>query len=246
MFSRQFLYFLSFRYWNSIKESVQNSGPFPWFPNIPMLSGFSISGCQTIRPFFSDFHINTVGRDVLIGGVRISLPKLYEGVEKMNLYETIKAAVTTRQAAESFGLAVNKHGMARCPFHDDHHPSLKLDKRYYCFACGESGDVIDFTARFFGISGHSAAIKLARDFGIDPRPPTESNIPIPDAEQFQKAVPPCILSLAQDVQQYRRWKRDFAPESQNVIWDDRFVAGCRNLSHAEYLLDCALEAGCAA
>ena len=164
----------------------------------------------------------------------------------MNLYETIKAAVTTRQAAESFGFTVDKHGMAKCPFHDDHHPSLKLDKRYYCFACGESGDVIDFTAKFFGISVHSAAIKLARDFGIDPRPPTELNIPRPDAEQFQKTEPPCILSVAQDVQRYRRWKREFAPENPNEPYDDRFVESCRNLSHTEYLLDCALEAGCAA
>lgn len=164
----------------------------------------------------------------------------------MNLYETIKAAVTARQAAESFGLAVNWHGMALCPFHDDHNPSLKLDKRYYCFACGESGDVIDFTARFFGISGHSAAIKLARDFGIDPRPPTQLHIPVPDAEQFREPEPPCILSLAQDLQRYRRWKREYAPEDPEEFWDDRFVASCRNLSYAEYLLDCALEAGCAA
>ena len=164
----------------------------------------------------------------------------------MNLYETIKAVVTARQATESFGIRVNKHGMALCPFHDDHHPSLKLDNRYYCFACGESGDVIDFTARFFGISGHSAAIKLARDFGIDPRPPTQLQIPVPDAEQFQEAEPPCILSLAQDVQRYRRWKREFAPENPNEPYEDRFVESCRNLCHTEYLLDCALEAGCAA
>jgi len=110
----------------------------------------------------------------------------------MNLYETIKAAVTTRQAAESFGIGVSKHGMAKCPFHDDHHPSLKLDKRYYCFACGESGDVIDFTAKIFGISVHSAVIKLARDFGINPRPPTQMNIPVPNAEPLYDEQP-CIF-----------------------------------------------------
>ena len=164
----------------------------------------------------------------------------------MNLYETIKAAVTTRQAAESFGIGVSKHGMAKCPFHDDHHPSLKLDKRYYCFACGESGDVIDFTAKFFGISIHSAAIKLARDFGIDPRPPTQLQSAIPDAEPFQEEEPPCIFSLSQDLQRYRRWKREYAPEKPNDHYDDRFVEACRNFSHTEYLLDCALEAGCAA
>ena len=164
----------------------------------------------------------------------------------MKLYETIKAAVTARQAAESFGIGVNKHGMALCPFHDDHNPSLKLDKRYYCFACGESGDVIDFTAKYFGISLQSAAIKLARDFGIDPRPPAQLNIPMPDAEQFRESESPCILLLAQDLQRYRRWKREFAPDTPEGPWDDRFVESCRNLSHTEYLLDCALEAGCAA
>ena len=70
----------------------------------------------------------------------------------MNLFTTIKAAVTTRQAAEHFGLTVDKHGMAVCPFHDDHQPSLKLDQRYYCFGCHVTGDVIDFTARLHGIS----------------------------------------------------------------------------------------------
>ena len=163
----------------------------------------------------------------------------------MSLFQTIKAAVTTRQAAESFGLAVNRNGMAICPFHDDHHPSLKLDTRYYCFACGASGDVIDFTARFFGITGHSAAIKLARDFGINPRPPTELHIPTPDAEPLHEE-PPCIFALGEELQRYRRWKREYAPEDPEKPWDDRFVASCQNLSYTEYLLDCALEAGCAA
>ena len=164
----------------------------------------------------------------------------------MSLYKRVKAAVTARMAAENFGLAVDHSGMARCPFHDDHHPSLKLSKRYYCFGCGESGDVIDFTAKYLGISKYSAAVQLARDFGIDPRPPTQLHIPVPDAEPFQEKELPCIFSLSQDLQRYRRWKRKFAPEDPNEPYDDRFVEACRNLSHTEYLLDCALEAGCAA
>ena len=39
-----------------------------------------------------------------------------------NMYESIKAVVTARKAAESFGLTVNRSGMAACPFHDDHNP----------------------------------------------------------------------------------------------------------------------------
>ena len=62
----------------------------------------------------------------------------------MNIFESVKAAVTTRQAAEHYGIEVNHHGMARCPFHDDRTPSMKLDTRYHCFGCGADGDVIDF------------------------------------------------------------------------------------------------------
>ena len=70
-------------------------------------------------------------------------------------------------------------------------------------------------------------------------------IPVPDAEPLYDEQP-CIFSLSRDLQQYRRWKREFAPEKPNDYYDDRFVEACRNLSHTEYLLVCALEARYAA
>ena len=90
----------------------------------------------------------------------------------MTIYETIKAAVTVRQAAEHYGLKVNRNGMACCPFHNDRHPSLKLNEDYFfCFGCGAKGDVIDFVAKLFDVSNYEAAQKLAADFGLDPKPP---------------------------------------------------------------------------
>ena len=60
----------------------------------------------------------------------------------------------------------------RQPFHDDRHPSMKLNRDYfYSFGCGATGDVIDFVARLFGLSSYEAAKKLAYDFGIDPDKP---------------------------------------------------------------------------
>ena len=44
----------------------------------------------------------------------------------MTIYETIKAAISVKQAAEHYGLKVSHNGMACCPFHNDRHPSLKL------------------------------------------------------------------------------------------------------------------------
>ena len=80
-------------------------------------------------------------------------------------FKAIKGLVTAREAAEHYGLTVNSRGMAVCPFHDDHNPSMKLDERFHCFGCGEDGDVIDFTAKFFNLSLREAAEKLLADFG---------------------------------------------------------------------------------
>ena len=158
----------------------------------------------------------------------------------MNLYQRIKAAVTARMAAENYGLKVSPSGMALCPFHDDHHPSLKLDKRYYSFGCGEQGDVIDFTARYLGVSPHSAAIQLARDFGIDPHPPAPLYLLNENAELPSEEEQPCILSLSREVQKLRRWKQEYAPKHFEDPWDPHFVKACQEEAHAEYRLDCAL------
>ena len=64
----------------------------------------------------------------------------------MNLFNQIKEQVTARQVAEGYGLAVGRNGMACCPFHDDKHPSLKVDKGFYYFGCGEKGDAIAYAA----------------------------------------------------------------------------------------------------
>lgn len=84
----------------------------------------------------------------------------------MNIFSEVKEQLTTRQVAESYGLRIRKNGVACCPFHDDRHPSMKVDKNYHCFACGVGGDVIDYTARMYGLSQYNAAKKLVEDFGL--------------------------------------------------------------------------------
>ena len=80
----------------------------------------------------------------------------------MTLFELVKQNICVPDAAEHYGLQVNRNGMCRCPFHEDRHPSMKLNERYfYCFGCGATGDVIDFVARLFGLSSFEAVQKLA-------------------------------------------------------------------------------------
>lgn len=100
----------------------------------------------------------------------------------MDIFTTVKAAVTVKQAAEHYGLQVSRNSTACCPFHDDRHPSMKLNERYfYCFGCGATCDVIDLVAKTFDLSSYEAAKKLAYDFGIDPdKPPAAIALPEPE------------------------------------------------------------------
>lgn len=40
----------------------------------------------------------------------------------MSIFQSVKEFVTARQAAEQYGVKVNRNGMVCCPFHKDRHP----------------------------------------------------------------------------------------------------------------------------
>lgn len=42
----------------------------------------------------------------------------------MNVFEAVKTSINTREAVEHYGIEVNRYGKARCPFHNDRHPSM--------------------------------------------------------------------------------------------------------------------------
>ena len=132
---------------------------------------------------------------------------------------------------------VGRHGMARCPFHDDHSPSLKLDDRFYCFGCGASGDVIDFTARYFGISLQSAAEKLCRDYGLSSGDPLQIQSR-PNIRKFREDELLCIHTLGAYRKLLEDWKERYAPQLDSDIWDLRFCEAMKALSTVDHLLDC--------
>ena len=84
----------------------------------------------------------------------------------MNVFKAVKQSVTTRQAAEHFGIRVGRNGMCVCPFHADKNPSMKVDRRFHCFGCQADGDVIDFVSRLEAVSPKEAALMLAQEFSI--------------------------------------------------------------------------------
>ena len=51
----------------------------------------------------------------------------------MNVFAVVKDNVTAKDVAMRYGIKINRSGLACCPFHRDKTPSMKIDKRYYCF-----------------------------------------------------------------------------------------------------------------
>ena len=166
----------------------------------------------------------------------------------MNLFEAVKEAVTTRQAAENYGIRVNRNGMAVCPFHNDKNPSMKVDKRFHCFGCQADGDVIDFTAKLYGLTNREAAVKLAEDFSVsyDAKghdPPVRKLVKkkISEELRFRQAESRCYRVLSDYYHLLGNWKEIYAPSPGDLQWNPLFVEALQKKAHTEYLLDVLLS-----
>lgn len=164
----------------------------------------------------------------------------------MNLFEAVKASVTAKQAAERYGIEINRAGKACCIFHNDRHPSMKVDERFHCFSCGADGDAIDLAARIFGISLKEAAEQLAADFQIQyDREKAGDKSARVNAVQERR-------SLLQRLKNYqnenyralcgyfhllRQWASDYAPRPEDEEWHPLYLEALQNSARVEYLLD---------
>lgn len=175
-----------------------------------------------------------------------------EGSKRLSeLFRNVKSAVTARQAAERYGLKVNRTGMACCPFHDDRAPSLKLDERYYCFGCGATGDAVDLTARLLGLSSKEAALLLASDFEIPVpeklnwHPPrTNASSRVDPEEETAEWVNRAIRIMTDYLWKMREWKEKYAPQKMDDDnWHPLFCEAMDKQTYVEYVLDEMLAAG---
>ena len=154
----------------------------------------------------------------------------------MKIYEQLKTSISLPQMARRYGIKTNASGMTNCIFHDDAHPSMKLnDTCFYCFGCGALGDVIDFTAKLFGLSPYEAARKLQEDFSIDPtqvQPPIE---PKTESDRVRERL--CFSILEDYYAMLQRWRVLYAPKAPTDPIDDRYVESCQMIECIGFYLD---------
>ena len=92
-----------------------------------------------------------------------------------------------------------------CPFHDDHHPSLRVDPEkglYHCFSCGAGGDVFRFVQEKEGC-GFGEAVRLCADI---------CHLPVPALDAgSQKHRPDKQQTLAPTVEMNERYGQALLP-----------------------------------
>ena len=174
----------------------------------------------------------------------------------MNIFQEMKERVTARQVAERYGLKVSRNGMACCPFHNDKHPSMKIDRNYYCFACGAKGDAVNYVAILFGLSQFEAAKKINEDFALgipigkqevrkkrEPEVRKKEKVPTKEERmQFvQKKIDKWARYAANVLLRYLRWmefwNEFYKPESMEAEWHPLFAEALQNESKISFLVD---------
>ncbi len=87
----------------------------------------------------------------------------------------LKARHDLGDTVEAAGVRLRGRGRVRqgvCPFHDEAEGSFTVysdSERFYCFGCGEGGDVLDFVQKSEGLSLPEAIARLDGSPGLAPR-----------------------------------------------------------------------------
>ena len=159
-----------------------------------------------------------------------------------SVFEAVKRMVSVTVAAEDCSLEVNSAGMVRCPFHEDHTPSMKLYMdHFYCFGCGKHGDVIDLIAGLAGITPYEAALNLAEAYHVDVENlPDQRPVDLAakaELKRFQEDQLRCQRILCEYLRLLAGWKQRYAPPEPYAEPDDRFVEACQMIDTIDYLTD---------
>lgn len=175
----------------------------------------------------------------------------------MDYASEIKSMVSMPEMMEQYGFRLDKAGFCKCPFHSERSASFKAYSRnrgFYCFGCGAHGSVIDFVMRFFGLSFGDSIEKINEDFSlglpIDKKLDRRKQIEMNRQAFMRKREVEAEKAERERLENaywaaFEEWKRldtnkiRYAPETQTEPLQPLFVEALKNISGAEYLLECA-------
>ena len=173
----------------------------------------------------------------------------------MNYADEIKSRLKMPEVLDYYGIERNRANRIRCVLHNGQNFNCGIKDHYiHCFVCGQSADVIKFVQVYFDLDFQSAIIKLNDDFRlglpigkkIDRRTQLEINKAAFErkrkAEQRQKERQKIEDDYWSAFDEWKRLddnKRNYAPKTPTEHLHPLFVDALKNISGAEYRLECA-------
>jgi hypothetical protein len=163
----------------------------------------------------------------------------------------VKDAVDIIDVAKFYGISVNRHKKAICPFHNDHHPSLSFkNQRFKCFSCGEGGDVIDLVSFLTNAATPLDAVReINRSFhlGFDLDAPA-SDAAIQNARRQRKAAQErkrrfdewencAVIIFIAYLRFLRECRETYAPHSPEDDFHPLFLESLHKLDYTEYVFE---------
>ena len=158
------------------------------------------------------------------------------------------------QVLDYYGIERNRANRIRCVLHNGQDFNCGIKDHYiHCFVCGQSADAIKFVQVYFGLDFQSAISKLNDDFCL--------GLPIGQkigrrkqlgmgriaferkrkAEQQQKERQKIEDDYWSAFDEWKRLddnKRNYAPKTPTEPLHPLFVEALKNISGAEYRLEC--------
>ena len=170
----------------------------------------------------------------------------------IDVFTEIKARLTIQEVVTRYGIQIER-GRALCPFHADKHPSMTFKNNCFrCWACGESGSMIDFVMKLFGLTALEAAKRLNDDFGLSLTIGAEQDeegrrkaaldrqkreAERAKVEAFESWVNTTILTLSEYLQKLHKWEKEFAPSSMIEDFSPLFAKAIHEIPMIEWYLD---------
>ena len=175
----------------------------------------------------------------------------------MDYANEIKSRVSMPEMMVRYGFELDKSGFCKCPLHGEKTGSFKAysgNRGFYCFGCGAHGSVIDFVMRHFGLDFKSAISKLNNDFclglpigqRIDRRKQLEMERlafqrrqKAKQEEAERQQIEDAYWAAFDEWKRLDDNKRNYAPKTPTEPLHPLFVEALKNISGAEYWLECA-------
>ena len=157
----------------------------------------------------------------------------------MSIFTNVKSQIHLPNAAEYYGVQVNRGGFASCLFHEERTPSMKLySDHFHCYGCGKHGDIITLTAKIFSVSPYKAAQKLSQDFHIVPGDDFKQMLPIKSTQKSYTEKENKAFKILNDYCHFLEECREkYKPKNLSDELHPLFIESLQNYEQYNYYRD---------